>query len=775
MNKPVCRLMLAAIAALLVPIGRASATWSILLVDLKTGEIAVGSATCLTRFDLQQNTPVLIPGLGAATAQSFVDVNGFNRTLIRDSLLDGLLPSSIVDALASFDPGHETRQYGIVRVGAEAATFTGLEAGAWAGGLTGVLVGAGPSGGDIAYAIQGNVLTGEPVVTGALQAIADDQGDLPEKLMAGMVAARLLGGDGRCSCTGRDPTGCGPVVSNPEKSADIAYMLVARAGDTEGCAPSYRLPSDLLVVEMLRDPLGTLFVVGRSVEPSLEVFERVDRGAGGRLIARPPVDVPEPIGQIAPGDVTGDGLSDLVVAGADGTGIWLLARAQDGSFEQPSLVDGAAAAGAMLILPADGLSPARLAVAATANDEVRIYEAADGSLELADALDVASPRLLGAAEMLETPGQELVVVSGDPATLVIFSRDGDGVYGQARLIATDRTSPSGLAAIDIDKDGFDEVVLSRNSDRTVAIFADDGPYMFQPTLSLPTSVRDLRVVTDDKGEQALLLATLSSIEYLEPGFAFIPLLLQGTPTPLDFAGTALFPVSDGLFPDLAVFGGSQRLLRLLVPRGDTYPLTSGCGDGEFFLEFNVAFAERSDPDPVDQLLARFDEWSAERVGRPDAVVSSAVLSKDVIEASEGCRTDLTVVIRDRNGLELDTASIDVALTESSQMTVTLDPAQRIGPGSFRIGVRSNGGVGTSRLVVRVADEDGATVTLMPPAEIRTRLGADLDGDGERTPADFDIWLAAFAVDDPAADQNADGRVDSSDYFAFIVNYFGGCS
>ena len=50
-----------AVAALAGLAGSASATWSILIVNTRTGEIAVGSATCLTGFDLEANTPVLVP------------------------------------------------------------------------------------------------------------------------------------------------------------------------------------------------------------------------------------------------------------------------------------------------------------------------------------------------------------------------------------------------------------------------------------------------------------------------------------------------------------------------------------------------------------------------------------------------------------------------------------------------------------------------------------------------------------------------------------------
>ena len=129
--------------ALLAAAGTANATWSILLVDTRTGEIALGSATCLTGFDLRANTPVIITGVGAATAQSFVDSSGRNRVRVRDGLARGLSPAEILADLATFDGGHQTRQYGIIDATGRAGTFSGTGAGAWAGGRLGMGGGGG--------------------------------------------------------------------------------------------------------------------------------------------------------------------------------------------------------------------------------------------------------------------------------------------------------------------------------------------------------------------------------------------------------------------------------------------------------------------------------------------------------------------------------------------------------------------------------------------------------------------------------------------------------
>jgi uncharacterized Ntn-hydrolase superfamily protein len=193
------------------------ATWSIILVDVRTGEIAIASATCLAGFDLKMASPVVLVGVGAAAAQSSIDETATNRLLIRDELRKGTPPAQILLLLAAQDGGHQTRQYGIVDTRGNAVGHTGSQASAWAGHLTGRT-------GDIVYAIQGNLLARPAVVLQAERAVIDTPGDLGQKMMAAMEVAAALGGDARC---------------NPAKSADIAYFVIARQGDTDGtCSTS---------------------------------------------------------------------------------------------------------------------------------------------------------------------------------------------------------------------------------------------------------------------------------------------------------------------------------------------------------------------------------------------------------------------------------------------------------------------------------------------------------------------------------------------------------
>lgn len=220
---------------LLCPGPSARATWSVVVCDTETKEIAVGVVTCLVNFDLRNTVPVIIVGKGGAAVQAFGDSDGRRRKIIFDGLIAGTAPADMLLQLAAVT-GHDFRQYGIVDTLGRSLTFTGDQTSAWAGGVLG-------SQGTLVYAIQGNILAGDCVVPACEAALRDTPGDLPEKLMAAMQAARMAGGDGRCSCATYTPTACGCPPPSYTKCGHCGVMLVARIGDEDdvqctslGCA-----------------------------------------------------------------------------------------------------------------------------------------------------------------------------------------------------------------------------------------------------------------------------------------------------------------------------------------------------------------------------------------------------------------------------------------------------------------------------------------------------------------------------------------------------------
>lgn len=222
------RCLLAIVGFAAWPAESSHATWSIVAVDTSTKEIVIGAATCLVNFDLKFYLPVMDVGIGGACAQAAVDGTApINRRKIWDGFNAGTAPADILALLASTDPQHQSRQYGIVDVLGRAVTFTGSNTSAYANGMTGTF-------GTRVYAIQGNILAGAPVLIDAEAALISAAGDLPEKVMGAMEAAHARGGDGRCSCSPSAPTSCSFPPDPFTKSAHIAFLIGSRIGDTNG-------------------------------------------------------------------------------------------------------------------------------------------------------------------------------------------------------------------------------------------------------------------------------------------------------------------------------------------------------------------------------------------------------------------------------------------------------------------------------------------------------------------------------------------------------------
>ncbi len=204
----------------------ALATWSIVVVNTKTGEVCVACATCLSGT-ITQYVPLIKTDYGVAACQSSIDYGAKNRKKIWAGFQSGMTPREILDVIAQTDAGYQSRQIGIVTLGDVPVTFTGSQDGTACGGVTGIS-------GDLRYAIQGNVLTCSQVWLDAEYTLINTPGDLSQKVMAAMQAARLEGGDGRCSCNPTAPDSCGCVTGGLVNSARTGFFILARIGDVDG-------------------------------------------------------------------------------------------------------------------------------------------------------------------------------------------------------------------------------------------------------------------------------------------------------------------------------------------------------------------------------------------------------------------------------------------------------------------------------------------------------------------------------------------------------------
>ncbi|WP_426560818.1 DUF1028 domain-containing protein [Angustibacter sp. McL0619] len=135
--------------------------------------LAVGSAV-----------PAVRAALGAIATQAYANLSYRPDGL--GHLAEGSSSAAAAMLLTTADEGQMHRQLGIVSASG-GCTFTGSECHAWAGGVAGD-----------DYAIQGNILVGEQVVTAMEQAWTSSTGQpLAYRLLAALGAGDQAGGDRR--------------------------------------------------------------------------------------------------------------------------------------------------------------------------------------------------------------------------------------------------------------------------------------------------------------------------------------------------------------------------------------------------------------------------------------------------------------------------------------------------------------------------------------------------------------------------------------------------
>lgn len=165
----------------------AAATWSIVGVDPKTGEVGVAIASCVG-FETAL-APTLVPGKGAAVSQAGLYKE--SGAAIVKGLQSGQSAEQVIASLTqpSFDQELPLRQYGVVTLPSGVATFTGSEVPATAGAVKNSQQTA---------SVQGAAVETDAVLAETLTAFDATSGDLGEKLVAGLNAGNKAGGDADC-------------------------------------------------------------------------------------------------------------------------------------------------------------------------------------------------------------------------------------------------------------------------------------------------------------------------------------------------------------------------------------------------------------------------------------------------------------------------------------------------------------------------------------------------------------------------------------------------
>ncbi len=160
----------------------ATATFSIVGWDPATGEVGVAVASKV--LSVGSVVPWAKAGVGAVATQAWANVDYGPDGLAM--LAEGATAAEVVKRLTDADPEAARRQLGVVDGKGGAAGFTGSGCHAWAGDRQGKH-----------YTAQGNILAGEGVLEAMSKAYEGEDGDLPAKLIAALIAGDAAGGDRR--------------------------------------------------------------------------------------------------------------------------------------------------------------------------------------------------------------------------------------------------------------------------------------------------------------------------------------------------------------------------------------------------------------------------------------------------------------------------------------------------------------------------------------------------------------------------------------------------
>src|SRR5260221_10289313 len=145
------------------------ATFSIVVCDLEAGQWGVSVQSKFLAVGAV--VPWAEPHVGAVATQSYANPRYGPDGLAL--LREGLSAEQVVERVTSADDGRAHRQLGVVDGQGRAATFTGEECMAWAGGRTGEC-----------YAAQGNILVSKATVDALADAFERTAGmPLAERLI----------------------------------------------------------------------------------------------------------------------------------------------------------------------------------------------------------------------------------------------------------------------------------------------------------------------------------------------------------------------------------------------------------------------------------------------------------------------------------------------------------------------------------------------------------------------------------------------------------------
>ena len=209
-------------------------TFSIVAVDTLTGEIGSAGATCGDSIIWPGTAGAyiisdILPGVGAIHTQALWIAS--NQVNARIQMQQGSSPNQIISWLVAHDVQNnpQSRQYGIVDYqngSSQSAAFTGTSCYDYKNHILG------PN-----YAIQGNILLGQQILDSMEYYFLNTSGCLPEKLMAAMNGAKVVGADTRCMVEGTSSLSAFLRMALPTDSYNNLFLDINVAGTAPNVEP----------------------------------------------------------------------------------------------------------------------------------------------------------------------------------------------------------------------------------------------------------------------------------------------------------------------------------------------------------------------------------------------------------------------------------------------------------------------------------------------------------------------------------------------------------
>lgn len=203
-------------------------TFSIVCADSSTREVGSAGASCvdLIAFGISDASFLgqVFPNIGAINTQAAY-LQGNQQRVAQRMMTSDDSPEQIATWVYENDveDNPDIRQYGFVRfMGAspKAAGFTGQSCIDYKNHVTGVFDG-------IAYAIQGNILSGQHVLDSMEARFKRAKGTLACRMMEAMQGANSIGADIRCEPNGTSSLFAFIKVAKPTDKADNPYISLS--------------------------------------------------------------------------------------------------------------------------------------------------------------------------------------------------------------------------------------------------------------------------------------------------------------------------------------------------------------------------------------------------------------------------------------------------------------------------------------------------------------------------------------------------------------------